>query len=91
VARGAAERVHSRSGKLAGTIRSTVTMYRATVKMGSAAVKYAAVNHFGWPKHNYAPNPVLYDEIDARRGEIVALYAARVHEIVEATVHPEAD
>ena len=52
VARAASSLAPRRSGKLAGSIRSTRQVKRARVQAGRASVPYAAPIHWGWPARN---------------------------------------
>ena len=70
-------------GRLARTIRALATQQAAFVSAGSKAVPYAGAVHFGWHRRNIAPNPFLYDSVDDRRVEVVALYEVRVAALVE--------
>jgi len=74
-----------RSGRLKGTLRTTGTMRGGVVRMGRKAVPYAGPVHFGWPNRpNPAkgwrggpirPNPFLYEAMDKRVGEVMAIYS----------------
>ena len=75
VARAAVTRVPSRSGALRETVRAAGAQTRASVKAGFKKVPYAGVIHFGWPARKIAPQPFLYDALDARRDEVVDTYA----------------
>ena len=75
VARAAVTRVPARSGALRETIRAAGAQTRASVKAGFKKVPYAGVIHFGWPARKIAPQPFLYDALDARRDEVVDTYA----------------
>lgn len=48
VANTAADLVHSKSGRLAASIRASNSTNKAVVRAGSAAVPYAAANNYGW-------------------------------------------
>ena len=74
VARAAVTRVPTQSGALRETIRAAGAQTRASVKAGFKKVPYAGPIHFGWPARNIAPQPFLYDALDARRGEVVDAY-----------------
>lgn len=69
------------SGALAASIRPAGQAKGAVVRAGSASVPYAGVQHFGWPAHNIAPHPFLYEAADSRLGEVEDLYLRRVQEI----------
>ena len=75
VARAAVTKVPARSGALRETIRAAGAQTRASVKAGFKKVPYAGVIHFGWPARKIAPQPFLYDALDARRDEVVDTYA----------------
>jgi len=75
VARAAVTKVPSRSGALRETVRAAGAQTRASVKAGFKKVPYAGVIHFGWPARKIAPQPFLYDALDARRDEVVDTYA----------------
>lgn len=74
-----------RSGRLKGTLRTTGTMRGGVVRMGRKAIPYAGPVHFGWPNRPnpakgwrggpIAPNPFLYEAMDRRVGEVMAIYS----------------
>ena len=74
-----------RSGRLKGTLRTTGTMRGGVVRMGRKAVPYAGPVHFGWPNRPNAakgwrggpirPNPFLYEAMDRRVTEVMAIYS----------------
>ena len=74
-----------RSGRLKGTLRTTGTMRGGVVRMGRKAVPYAGPVHFGWPNRPNAAkgwrggpirlNPFLYEAMDKRVGEVMAIYS----------------
>ena len=74
VARAAVTKVPTQSGALRETVRAAGAQTRASVKAGFKKVPYAGPIHFGWPARNIAPQPFLYDALDARRGEVVDAY-----------------
>ena len=69
------------TGRLARSIRAGATAHTGYVRAGGAAVPYAPPIHWGWPAHNISPNPFLYDALDERAIEVIALYEVRVAEI----------
>jgi hypothetical protein len=54
-ARIAAGFVHSRSGRLAGTLRGNRARNKAVIVAGRGRVKYAGVANYGWPRRNIEP------------------------------------
>jgi len=60
-------------------------MRGGVVRMGRKAVPYAGPVHFGWPNRPNAakgwrggpirPNPFLYEAMDKRVGEVMAIYS----------------
>lgn len=74
-----------RSGRLKGTLRTTGTLRGGVVRIGRKAVPYAGPVHFGWPSRPnpakgqrggpIAPNPFLYEAMDQRIPEVLALYS----------------
>jgi len=74
-----------RTGRLKGTLRTTGTMRGGVVRMGRKAVPYAGPIHFGWPNRPNAakgwrggpirPNPFLYEAMDRRVTEVMAIYS----------------
>lgn len=51
-ARIAAGFVHSRTGKLAGTLRGNRAKNKAVIVAGRGRVKYAGVQNYGWPRRH---------------------------------------
>ena len=78
VASAARGRAPRRSGSLAGSIRVSGSERAGMVRVGSARVPYAGPIHFGWPRRNIAPQPFLYDTLDARRAAILKIYEERL-------------
>ena len=74
-----------RSGRLKSTLRTTGTMRGGVVRMGRKAIPYAGPIHFGWPNRPNAakgwrggpirPNPFLYEAMDRRVTEVMAIYS----------------
>ena len=79
----ATQLVPRRSGRLAGSIRSTGQAATGVVRAGRAAVPYAGPIHFGWPRRNIAPQPFLYDALDDRRTEVIDVYADRLRKLID--------
>lgn len=80
VARHAARRVRSRTGRLAATARGSRAAGRATVVFGGARVPYAAVHHYGWAARGIAPNEYAWTAAVDTRPEWLALYQSGVEE-----------
>jgi hypothetical protein len=71
------------TGRLAGSVRPGATRTRGYVKAGSGSIPYAGVIHFGWPRHNIAPNPFIYDALDDKKSEVIEAYEAHIEALVE--------
>lgn len=71
------------SGNLAGSLRSSGQAAGGVVRAGRASVPYAGVQHFGWPGHNIEPKPFLYDALDQRSADVVAVYEQRVGSLID--------
>lgn len=82
VARDAIGRAPRLTGKLAGSIKARSTRTRGFVTAGGPMIPYAGPIHFGWPQHNIAPQPFLYDALDARRSEVIDVYEKRIDSII---------
>ena len=82
VARAAVSRVPSRSGALRETVRAAGAQTRASVKAGFKRVPYAGVIHFGTPE-GLAPQPFLYDALDARRDEVMDAYTDGMADLIK--------
>lgn len=70
------------SGRLGNTIAVKATRTRALVQAGGRLVPYAGPIHFGWPAHNIAPQPFLYDALDKRADDVQRAYADHVERLV---------
>ena len=79
---GAKRYVPYRTGRLANSIRALATNTSGRVRAGSASVPYAGPIHFGWPARRIAPQPFIYDAMDARIDEIRGLYDKRIEELI---------
>lgn len=82
VAERAAARVRSRSGRLAASVRGYGTQRAAQIGAG-ARLKYAGVNHYGWPGHNIEGNPFLTDALTESRLQVVADYERMLGVFIE--------
>lgn len=70
------------SGRLRKSLRTKSTRTRGSVLAGSSLIPYAGPIHFGWPARNIEPQPFIYDALDARKDQVVDLYAKRVSGLV---------
>lgn len=84
VADGAQRFVPRRSGALAASIRAAGQASAGVVRAGFRSVPYAGPIHFGWAAHSIAPNPFIYDALDARAGEVEAAYEAQIEALKKA-------
>jgi hypothetical protein len=83
IARDAAVRAPRRLGLLADSIKSKATAFSASVTAGGPLVPYAAPIHWGWPRRNIAPQPFMYEALDARRDEVVAAYEKGMQKLAD--------
>lgn len=74
-----AEETPKRSGRLASSARGNRAKSKAVVRIGTAAVPYAGVINYGWPKRNIAANDYV-GRADAR---ITPVAARRLEEEIE--------
>lgn len=75
--------VPRQSGTLGGTIRVAATARSGVVRAGSAQVPYAGPIHWGWPRHNIAPQPFLVDALAIAQPAIVDQYARDLESFIE--------
>jgi HK97 gp10 family phage protein len=83
VASQARDRAPVLSGALRASIKSSATKTKGVVRAGGKAIPYAGVIHFGWPRHNIAPQPFIFDALDSRKDEVVGKYQDRIAALVE--------
>jgi len=79
----AATLIPVRTGRLAATLRASGTQKSARVRAGFKRVPYAGVVHFGWPRRNISPQPFLYEALDSRRAEVLAVYDERLSKLIK--------
>lgn len=79
----AKQKARKRSGKMMRSIRPSSTTTMARIQAG-AGVKYAGVQHYGWPGHNIEPNPFLTDAITERADETLILYERKLGDWIDA-------
>jgi hypothetical protein len=71
------------TGRLSSTIVSSPTKYQGRVRIGRGAqVPYAGPIHFGWPARRIAPQPFVYEALDARRGEVKQAYEKKISQLI---------
>ena len=70
----------SLSGTFAAKIKPGATAKGAYVAL--KGLVYAKVIHFGWPRHNIAPQPVIYEALDDRRGEVIDRYRDGINKLL---------
>lgn len=78
--------VPRRSGLLASSIRAAGQQAKAVVRAGYKRIPYVGPIHFGWPGHNIAPQPFIYDALDRRADEVVEAYQRRVDKLASDLV-----
>ena len=82
VADEAERRAPRRSGTLARTIRPTASKAAGRVAAGRKSVPYAGVIHFGWPGHNIAAQPFIFDALADKAQAVTDKYVERVDALV---------
>ena len=70
------------SGALRDTLTIRATRTSARVTAGSGVVPYAGPIHFGWPAHNIAAQPFLWDAADVSTDDVADIYNKGVEAIV---------
>ena len=71
-----------RTGRLSASIRGSGTKTGAVVRAGGARIPYAAVQEFGWPRHNIPGQPYLVPAARETEPEWRAAYEAAVAAIL---------
>lgn len=71
------------TGRARASIRSAGQRGRGVVRAGYKRLPYIGPIHFGWPGHNIAPNPFLYEAADKRADEVIDLYERRVKKVIQ--------
>lgn len=84
IAADAASLAPRKSGRLAGTVRSSGTARTGIVRAGRAGVPWTGPIHFGWAARNIEPDKFLYRAFDAREDEITNRYLEALEQIVRA-------
>lgn len=70
------------TGRLGASVRGSGTKTAATIRAGRASVKYAGVQHFGWPAHNIEGHPWLTDTAQATEPTWSEMYGAAVQRVL---------
>jgi len=63
-----------RSGKLAGSVRSTRQAKRARVVAGGSAIPYAGPIHWGWPARGISARPFISEAAQDSESQWVPIY-----------------
>jgi hypothetical protein len=82
VSAAAAARAPKVSGRLAASVRGSGAAASATVRAGSAAVRYAMPIHWGWPSRNIAPNPFVSQAAQGTEAVWTQLYQHEADQIL---------
>lgn len=77
-----AARAPQRTGRLAGSVRSTGTKTAGIVRAGRKAIPYAGPIHYGWPARNIAPQPFLTTAAKQTEPTWVPIYEAHIDRIL---------
>lgn len=77
--------VPRRTGRLASTLRASGTQKSARVRAGynRQAFRYAGPIHFGWHARGIRPQPFLYEALDARRNQVIAVYDEGINGLIK--------
>lgn len=81
VEKDAEPRARRKTGRMAGSVRSSGQAKQGVVRAGFASTPWVPVQHFGWAGHNISPNPFLYDALDARADAVVSEYETQVDDL----------
>lgn len=84
VARLSVPRAPVLTGALARSINVRASAKSAAVKAGGGVrVPYAAVIHWGWPRHNIEPTKFIYEAADQAYSEVERTFTEAVEAIAE--------
>lgn len=72
-----------RTGRLAGSVRAGASQRKGVIRAGSASVPYAAVIHWGWPRHHIASNPFLTNAVRENVDTIRGLYVDELQSLLD--------
>jgi hypothetical protein len=82
VAARAAAMAPRRTGTLSASIRASKAKSSATLRAGSAKVRYAGVIHWGWPRRSIRPQTFLVDAAAVTEPTWSAWYMRKVEDII---------
>src|SRR5262245_10148527 len=71
------------TGRLAGSLRTGATKTQAIVRAGSAAVPYAGVQEWGWPRRRIRPQPFVVPAAHETEPRWTGIYLDGVQAIVD--------
>lgn len=72
-----------KTGTLKATMRPLATNKSGKVRVGNAKVEYAGPIHFGWPARLIKPQPFIYEALDKRISEVIAVYNKAIDQLGE--------
>lgn len=72
-----------KSGKMAGTTRTSATQTMARVAQGGYGVVYAGVQEWGWPGHGIAPSHALTDSLAEREQQTLDTYLTLTDQFID--------
>lgn len=73
---------HGKTGKLAGSLRGAGTASAAIIRAGGARVRYAGVQHFGWPARHIRPRPWITEAAQRTEPTWTHLYEDAVEDVL---------
>lgn len=76
-------RAPRKTGRRAGTIRSSGTKTGAVVRAGTAALPGVPPDHWGWEARNISPNPWLAEALEDKTPQVIHLYEDAVERVLE--------
>lgn len=72
-----------RTGRLQASLKAAAVRTGGRIRAGSASVPYAGPIHFGWPARSIKPQPFVYEALDPRRDDVIAVYEKRINHLIE--------
>jgi len=79
----ASQKVRSRTGRLAASIKAGATQKGGHIQAGRMTLPYAAVNHWGGYPGDYQGNPFLTDALEELEDNIVNEWENLTHAFIE--------